>query len=263
MIAAPGFGHASLHSGFLDQDSKGQQSASDRLVSQTNIQTTTDQDLARAVSPIVEISLTENFIKKSSAETKTASQQETSPLERKAASEQPDNAAKPKNDQELTEEEEKQVQELKKRDAEVKAHEQAHAAVGGSYASAPTYEYTTGPDNKQYAIGGEVQIDSAPVPNNPEATIRKMDIVIRAALAPAEPSSQDKSVASQAQKTRSAAQAELAKQQTADLNGEGEEDSLLSSGEETDETSQIFATAQTDATQIFSAILAYKSAGQV
>jgi len=255
MIAAPGFGQAAHHSGFLGSESKGQDSASDRLVSQTNIQNSSGQDLARAVSPIVEISLTEKFAKKPI--------DETSPLERKAAIDKPEESSKPKDDQELTEEEEKQVQELKKRDAEVKAHEQAHAAVGGSYASAPTYEYTTGPDNKQYAIGGEVQIDSAAVPNNPEATIRKMDIVIRAALAPAEPSSQDKSVAAQAQKTRSAAQAELGKQRTAEQNGEGEEDSLLSLDEGTDEPSQIFAAAQTDATQIVSAILAYKSAGQV
>ncbi|CAN0492040.1 unnamed protein product, partial [Scytosiphon promiscuus] len=133
---------------------------------------------------------------------------------------------------ELTEEEEKQVQDLKKRDAEVKVHEQAHAAVGGSYASAPSYEYTTGPDNKQYAVGGEVKIDASPVPNNPEATIRKMDIVIRAALAPAEPSSQDKQVALQAQKARLAAQQELSKQTADEQNGK-EETSLSATDTQT------------------------------
>ncbi len=116
-------------------------------------------------------------------------------------------------EEELTESEEREVQQLKQRDREVRAHEQAHATVGGSYASAPSYEFSTGPDGKKYAVGGEVQIDASPVADNPKATIRKMDIVIRAALAPAEPSSQDQQVARQAQQTRAKAQAELSKSQ--------------------------------------------------
>lgn len=115
----------------------------------------------------------------------------------------------------LTKEEESQVRELKRRDAEVKAHEQAHAAVGGAYASAPKYTYTKGPDGKKYAIGGEVQIDTSPE-RTPDATIRKMDIVIAAALAPAEPSSQDRAVARQAQQQRQEAQNERAEQQAAE-----------------------------------------------
>lgn len=113
----------------------------------------------------------------------------------------------------LSKEQEAQVRELKKRDAEVKAHEQAHAAVGGAYASAPKYTYTRGPDGKKYAVGGEVQIDTSPE-RTPDATIRKMDIVIRAALAPAEPSSQDRAVARQAQQQRLEAQQQLAQQHT-------------------------------------------------
>lgn len=121
-----------------------------------------------------------------------------------------DNTQKSKiaQQQELTPQEEKQVRELKARDREVRAHEQAHATVGGPYAGSPQYQYTTGPDGKRYAIGGEVPIDASAVPNNPDATIRKMDIVIRAALAPAEPSAQDKQVAQQAQQTRLQAQIE-------------------------------------------------------
>lgn len=115
----------------------------------------------------------------------------------------------------LTKEQESQVRELKRRDAEVKAHEQAHAAVGGAYASAPKYTYTKGPDGKKYAIGGEVQIDTSPE-RTPDATIRKMDVVIAAALAPAEPSSQDRAVARQAQQQRQEAQNERAAQQAAE-----------------------------------------------
>ncbi|MEM9629740.1 MAG: putative metalloprotease CJM1_0395 family protein [Pseudomonadota bacterium] len=121
----------------------------------------------------------------------------------------------------LNEAEEKQVKELAKRDREVRAHEQAHARVGGAYASAPTYTFQQGPDGKRYAIGGEVQIDTAKE-RSPEATIRKMQIVIRAATAPAEPSSQDLKVAQQARSQLSEAQAELRQQKAKELKGEDE-----------------------------------------
>ncbi len=99
---------------------------------------------------------------------------------------------------------------LASRDREMRAHEQAHAAVGGAYAGAPTYTFTRGPDGKRYAIGGEVSIDSSPIPNDPEATLRKMELVQRAALAPAEPSAQDRRVAAQAAAQATQARAELA-----------------------------------------------------
>jgi len=98
----------------------------------------------------------------------------------------------------LSKEEQKQVDELKKRDTEVRNHEEAHQRVGGQYASAPSYEYQQGPDGKNYAVGGQVQIDTAPVDGDPDATIAKMEIVKRAALAPAEPSGQDRAVAAKA-----------------------------------------------------------------
>lgn len=91
-----------------------------------------------------------------------------------------------------------QIQELRGRDAEVKAHEQAHAAAGGQYAGSPTYEFKRGPDGNNYAVGGEVSIDASAVGGDPRATIDKMRQVRSAALAPANPSSQDRSVAAQA-----------------------------------------------------------------
>ena len=111
--------------------------------------------------------------------------------------------------QELTEEEKKVVEELKKTDQKVRAHEQAHKSVAGGYAGAIQYETVTGPDGRQYAVSGEVQIDTSPIPDNPQATIQKMDIVIRAALAPADPSPQDFAVARTAQQVRAQAQKEL------------------------------------------------------
>ena len=101
------------------------------------------------------------------------------------------------------------IQKLKARDREVRAHEQAHAITGGQYAGSPSYSYQKGPDGKNYAIGGKVPIDVAKVANDPEATIRKMDTVYRAALAPAQPSGQDRRVASEALSKKVEAQAEL------------------------------------------------------
>lgn len=113
---------------------------------------------------------------------------------------------------ELSDEDQKVVDELKARDAEVRAHEQAHLSAGaGIVTGGPTYSYQTGPDGQKYAIGGEVQIDSS-AESTPEKTISKMQQVIRAALAPSEPSSQDVQVASSASKIQAQARAELSQQ---------------------------------------------------
>lgn len=90
-----------------------------------------------------------------------------------------------------------QIQKLADRDREVRAHEQAHQSVGGQYAGGVSYTYERGPDGQNYAIGGEVSIDTGKAAT-PEATLDKAETVRRAALAPAEPSSQDRRVAAQA-----------------------------------------------------------------
>lgn len=111
---------------------------------------------------------------------------------------------------ELSEDEQAVVAELSARDREVRNHEEAHARVGGQYAGNPSYSFQEGPDGKQYAIGGEVPIDVSPVPDDPEATIDKMEVVKAAALAPAEPSGQDRRVAALADAQRQQAIADLA-----------------------------------------------------
>lgn len=118
--------------------------------------------------------------------------------------------------EQLSDAEQKQVAELKKRDREVRQHEQAHQAAGGQYASAPSYDFQQGPDGKQYAVGGEVQIDASPIPGDPEATIEKMRVVKAAALAPAEPSGQDRKVAAAADAAAQQARAEQAAQDRED-----------------------------------------------
>jgi hypothetical protein len=118
--------------------------------------------------------------------------------------------------EQFTREELAQIAELKRRDREVRAHEQAHLAAAGQYAkSGPQYTYQKGPDGKNYAVGGEVQIDASPVRGDPEATLRKAEQVRRAANAPASPSSQDRSVAADAAAIAIQARIELAKEQQA------------------------------------------------
>ena len=102
-----------------------------------------------------------------------------------------------------------QIKELKARDTEVRIHEQAHSSVGGQHAGSPSYEYQRGPDGTNYAVGGEVQIDVAEIAGDPRATIEKMQTVRAAALAPAEPSGADRSIAADATQKLAAAQAEL------------------------------------------------------
>ncbi|WP_147694798.1 putative metalloprotease CJM1_0395 family protein [Vogesella mureinivorans] len=110
----------------------------------------------------------------------------------------------------LSEEEQKQVEQLKARDSEVRAHEQAHmAAAGGVSVSGPSYSYQQGPDGKRYAIGGNVSIDVSPG-RTPEDTLRKAQAIQRAALAPAQPSGQDQAVAAQARQMALQAMAEQA-----------------------------------------------------
>lgn len=99
----------------------------------------------------------------------------------------------------LSLEAEAQLRELKQRDAEVRAHERAHMAAGGQFVNGgPHYTYQKGPDGKQYAIGGHVDIDVSAVPGDPEATQQKADQVRRAATAPGQPSGQDRQVAAEA-----------------------------------------------------------------
>lgn len=119
-----------------------------------------------------------------------------------------------KSPDDLSEGERKVVAKLKARDQEVRAHEQAHKAVGGQYAGAISYTYQKGPDGRQYAVGGEVPIDASEIAGDPEATIEKMRIVKAAALAPAEPSAQDRKVAAMADAAMQKARAELNAQRT-------------------------------------------------
>ncbi|MFP7755537.1 putative metalloprotease CJM1_0395 family protein [Thermodesulfobacteriota bacterium B35] len=101
------------------------------------------------------------------------------------------------------------VERLKLRDREVKAHELAHLANAGQYATGgPSYTYQQGPDGRRYAVGGEVPIDIS-AEQAPEATIQKMRTVRRAAMAPANPSAADRNIAALASRKEAEARQEM------------------------------------------------------
>ncbi len=102
-----------------------------------------------------------------------------------------------------------QILQLASADRRVRAHEAAHSAAGGQYAGGPSYSYKQGPDGKRYAVAGEVPIDISPVSGDPEASIQKARVVRAAALAPADPSPQDRQVAAAAMRMEMKAQSDL------------------------------------------------------
>lgn len=103
-----------------------------------------------------------------------------------------------KDQQSQQQQDQQQIQALASRDREVRAHERAHASVGGQFTSAPRYEFQRGPDGVNYAVGGEVSISLPTNQSSPEATLQALEQVKRAALAPAKPSQQDRQVAARA-----------------------------------------------------------------
>lgn len=110
--------------------------------------------------------------------------------------------------QQLTPDEQKQVQKLKERDRQVRQHEQAHMTAGaGLVTSGASFTYQKGPDGANYAIGGEVSISTSPG-RTPDETIQRARQIRAAALAPADPSGQDRAVAAQASQMEQQAQME-------------------------------------------------------
>lgn len=115
----------------------------------------------------------------------------------------------------LSLEQQAEVQRLKAIDQKVRAHEAAHQAAGAGLTSGASYQYTRGPDGKQYAVAGEVKIDVAPG-QTPQQTLDKAKRIQAAALAPADPSAQDRAVAAQAAQMALQAQQELQRARQAD-----------------------------------------------
>ncbi len=112
----------------------------------------------------------------------------------------------------LTPEDAAQVAKLKQVDRQVRQHESAHlAASGGMATSGASFSYQKGPDGVNYAVGGEVSINTSPG-RTPEETIVRARTIRAAALAPADPSGQDRAVAAAASQMEQQARMELAQQ---------------------------------------------------
>ena len=94
----------------------------------------------------------------------------------------------------LSDEEKRVVEALRRRDAAVRREEEAHAAVAGKYGSPPVYTYERGPDGRLYRVGGAVAIN-ATVSGDPEELRRAGSRITAAAFAPVRPSSADRSAA--------------------------------------------------------------------
>ena len=122
----------------------------------------------------------------------------------------------------LSQEDAAVVSELKQVDREVRQHEMAHmAAGGGMITSGASYTYQKGPDGVNYAVAGEVGIDTS-AGKTPEETIDRAQRIRAAALAPADPSGQDRAVAAKATQMEQAARMELAQQSQEEMRGESE-----------------------------------------
>lgn len=123
---------------------------------------------------------------------------------------------------ELSEAERRVVSELAATDAHVRAHEAAHMGAGGGLTSPASYTYERGPDNKMYAVAGEVGI-SAGEGKTPEETLGKAQQIRRAALAPSDPSPQDLKVAARASSMEMNARAQIMSQKVEEQNARNKE----------------------------------------
>lgn len=146
-----------------------------------------------------------------SAHASVAAPSSARPADARATAAAADSASVPaaKTD-ELTAQEQQQVAQLKQIDRQVRAHEQAHLSVGGDLVrGGASFTYQTGPDQQRYAVAGEVSIDVSPA-DTPQETLPKAAHIRAAALAPADPSAQDQSVAAQAERMAGEARMEIA-----------------------------------------------------
>jgi len=96
------------------------------------------------------------------------------------------------------------------RDAVVRSHEQAHLSALGPYAASMVdFSTAKGADGRSYATGASIKVDLAPVPGDPEASLRKARAVLAAAQAPGDPSAADQAVAAKAWRLAREAEREI------------------------------------------------------
>lgn len=123
----------------------------------------------------------------------------------------------------LTQKERQRLEALRRRDQQVRLHEQLHIAKAeGLTRGGPRYTLVKGPDGQMYAIGGHVHIDTRPE-KTPEETVEKAKKIQRAATAPGDPSPQDMKVAARAIAMEHLARGQMAAQSQKDRESERSE----------------------------------------
>lgn len=95
----------------------------------------------------------------------------------------------------LTARERSLVQQLAAIDRSVREHEMQHYYGGRPYSALPEYWTVRAPDGRDYAITGMVRFDRRLLPDDPEANLIKLQVLKRSALAPLDPSEEDRLVA--------------------------------------------------------------------
>ncbi len=151
----------------------------------------------------------------------------------------------------LTSEQQQEVNRLRAIDSKVRAHEQAHMAAGAGLTGGANFQYARGPDGRQYAVAGEVTINVSSG-QTPQSTIERASQIQAAALAPVDPSSQDRAVAAAAALMENQARAELSRMKKEEQ-GEGPTTSPVS--ESVEQASALRAYAQADTAEASSVSL--------
>ncbi len=108
----------------------------------------------------------------------------------------------------LTDAEKQSVDRLRQRDAQVRQEEQAHAGTAGAMAGPIIYEYATGPDGRQYAVGGSVSVRLSNPSGDPANFADAAAKLSAAANAAHNPSAADLSAARKGYQAAAAALAE-------------------------------------------------------
>lgn len=108
----------------------------------------------------------------------------------------------------LTAEEKKAVDRLRQRDGQVRQEEQAHAGTAGSAAGPINYIFATGPDGRQYAVGGSVSVRLSNPSGDPAQYAQAAAKLAAAANAATNPSAADLAAARKGYQAVSAALAE-------------------------------------------------------
>jgi hypothetical protein len=83
------------------------------------------------------------------------------------------------------------VRDLARQDEEVQRRAKRQYLIGQPYAAHPEFWYVIGPRSRQYAVTGLTRFDAAMIEGDPAATLKKLQTLRRAALAPLAPTDED------------------------------------------------------------------------